>query len=272
MAKVTKCSCLLLLITFLSSCLFPEREEPHVAPVFDSADAALKLQGDPVMEPGGAERRLSQGNKDYLEGRVDNAIREYERAVELDPRQVEAWYNLGIAYSMEDMPEKAVNAWEKTLEIDPTYNDARYSLGVAYLEQGDPDKAIYYLKDALTYNPDFLMAYYNLGNAYFAKGMFREAGEAYTKALVINGNFVEARLGLDRSLVGLGRVDEAVEDVKNIVAAYPQLPDVHYTYGLLLEEKGLKEEAQKEFSEASTLSSLMDVYGEEEDWEGWMRP
>ncbi|MEE9558558.1 MAG: tetratricopeptide repeat protein, partial [Candidatus Brocadiales bacterium] len=118
MAKVPKRLFLLLLpVISLSSCWFSKEEEPWEAPAFNPAEAALKLQESPMMEPGGVEKRVSLGNRDYLRGRPKSAIREYERALELNPNKVEAWYNLGIAYSNEGMTEDALRAWEKVLEL-----------------------------------------------------------------------------------------------------------------------------------------------------------
>ncbi|MCB7128284.1 MAG: tetratricopeptide repeat protein, partial [Candidatus Brocadiales bacterium] len=90
MIKDPKCLCIVLLpMILLSSCWFSRNEEPLETPTFNPAEAALKLQKDPIMEPGGVEKHMSMGNKYYLMDRLDDAIKEYERALELNPNHIE---------------------------------------------------------------------------------------------------------------------------------------------------------------------------------------
>jgi Tfp pilus assembly protein PilF len=61
----------------------------------------------------------------------DEAVRELEKAVELQPALLKAQYNLAIAYgaSASHGPQKAIQQLEKLLAMDPEYPRAEFAMG-----------------------------------------------------------------------------------------------------------------------------------------------
>lgn len=74
-------------------------------------------------------------------GRMDEAIAMFEKAVQLDPKFVSAYENMGIAYAMKRNFAKAEQAMLKALEIDPENQNVRGNLQRMYLDSGQPEKA-----------------------------------------------------------------------------------------------------------------------------------
>ena len=69
--------------------------------------------------------------------KIDDAITNYKRTVEINPKKVEAFYNLGNSYcALKDFNE-AINYYIKAIAIDPTHEPAFYNLGYAYHRTGD---------------------------------------------------------------------------------------------------------------------------------------
>jgi cytochrome c-type biogenesis protein CcmH/NrfG len=69
----------------------------QAAPVFDEARAAeLKTRAD--RNPNDAETRVQLGNLYFDAERYDEATRWYEQAIKVDPKNVNASTDLGIAY------------------------------------------------------------------------------------------------------------------------------------------------------------------------------
>ncbi len=63
-------------------------------------------------------------------------------------------YNLGVAYAQAKLYDDAVVEYEKSLEFDPENGDAYYNLGILYEEtEGDPERAIKSYKNYLSLNP-----------------------------------------------------------------------------------------------------------------------
>jgi tetratricopeptide (TPR) repeat protein len=63
------------------------------------------------------------------------AIAAYRKALEIDPKNAPAYYNLGVALGRKNQPDAAIAAFSKALEIDPKNAPAYYNLGVALGEK-----------------------------------------------------------------------------------------------------------------------------------------
>lgn len=72
-----------------------------------------------------AEKLVELGKFYYLNQKYDQAVEEYRKAVDMDPRNADARYNLGIALETINDLEGAREAFEQVLEIDPDYKGAQ---------------------------------------------------------------------------------------------------------------------------------------------------
>jgi protein O-GlcNAc transferase len=73
------------------------------------------------------------------------------------------------------MHTTAIPQWEKAVEIDPNLVNAYYNLGLVYQKLGKHDEAIEVYKKVLDINADDIGAHKNLGFLYHEKGMHVEA-------------------------------------------------------------------------------------------------
>jgi len=119
-------------------------------------------------------------------GRAGEAIEQFKKAIEINPRYAMAHNNLGIAYTKIGMLDEAVYEYEQALAINPRHAKAHYNLGVVYFRQGDFDRAMVKFKDAIVINPNYTEAHYNLGNTYDKKGLWDNAITEHKKAIAIN--------------------------------------------------------------------------------------
>jgi len=62
------------------------------------------------------------------ENDVSEAIAVYERLVALEPADIEARTNLGVAYARQGRLDSAVRQWEAVLKIDPDNANARQNI------------------------------------------------------------------------------------------------------------------------------------------------
>jgi|GEM_PF-2469189 len=75
---------------------------------------------------------LSRGNIYYRMEQYEEALADYQRAIELNPNFREAYYNAGLALRNLDRPEEAISYFESAIEIDPDYENAYAALGSTY--------------------------------------------------------------------------------------------------------------------------------------------
>jgi tetratricopeptide (TPR) repeat protein len=125
--------------------------------------------------------------------RFEEAIKCYDKALEINPRHVKAWTNKGLALVALRRFEEAIQCLDKALEINPGYDKAWNPKGVALNALGRYAEAIQCYDRALEINPRFALAWYNKGVALKGLGRREEAIQCYDKALEINPQLDLAR-------------------------------------------------------------------------------
>jgi tetratricopeptide (TPR) repeat protein len=106
------------------------------------------------------EKYMQTGFIHFQKQEYDQAIANFQKAVELEPKAAAAYNMLGMAYRFKanqlgiaDLRAKEIAAFQKALEADPKYWVAMINLGVTYYHQGEKAKAAPLLKKALDLNP-----------------------------------------------------------------------------------------------------------------------
>jgi tetratricopeptide (TPR) repeat protein len=56
-------------------------------------------------------------------GKYEQAIECYDKALEIEPNYILAWYNKGNALGNLGKPEEAIECYDKALQIEPDYAD-----------------------------------------------------------------------------------------------------------------------------------------------------
>jgi protein O-mannosyl-transferase len=187
------------------------------------------------------------------QGRTDEAIAHFQKALELNPDYVDARNNLGIALDKKGRSDEAIEQYTKALKLDPDYAQAHYNLANVLLAKGRPDEAILHFQKALEINPDYPGADNNLGLALARKGQVGQAIEEYTKALKLDPNYVEAQFNLCDILARNGQIEEALPHLQRALELNPGYAEVHNDLGIALAQKGRLDEAATQFGEALRL-------------------
>jgi len=137
---------------------------------------------------------LRMGWLHYANGDLIESKRYYEKAIELEPKSIEA--RLGYAYPINDLLdiEGLKTNYGAILKIDPLHSLANYRMALIFYNQKDFNKAIKYLETILSLYPfDYeslvLMAAVNvgLGNIEAAKSNYRMALLYYPENVIIIG-------------------------------------------------------------------------------------
>jgi len=157
----------------------------------------------------------------FHQGRADEAISQFVKALELDPNWFQPNYNLGVVFAQKGQFDEAVTYFNKSLANYPNLPDARNNLGVILLRKGRVDEAIPQFVKALEINPYYAMAHGNLGMALFQKGRVDEAIVQFQKAVEINPNYAEAHTNLGIALFQKGEADEAIAQFQEVVRLNP---------------------------------------------------
>ena len=113
---------------------------------------------------------------------LDNAIKEYQAALQQHPNDAELHEALGQLYLDNHSDAEAQSELEKAVALDATRTHALYLLGRLYVQNRDNEKAVPYLERALRLQPDLAEANEMLGTAYVRLGKFANAVPKLEKA------------------------------------------------------------------------------------------
>ena len=72
----------------------------------------------------------------------DNAIKDYNRAIQLEPDYAEVYNNRGTAYANKDEFDNAIENFDKAIQLQPDYVNAYHNRGTAYINKGEYNQAI----------------------------------------------------------------------------------------------------------------------------------
>lgn len=155
------------------------------------------------------------------QGRAEEALGLYERALALDPEHAGAHNNLGLALVELGRLEEAEERFRRALELDPASADARHNLGLVAARQGRHEEAARHQQEALGLDPYRADAELALGTALASAGREEEAAESFRRALELDPGNPEASHNLAILLMRHGEHAEAVARLRAAVRRAP---------------------------------------------------
>lgn len=165
------------------------------------------------------------GNLVAADGRTDEAIGLYRRALAESPRYVDAHTDLGVALAREGNLPEAITHLERALALDPASDDAENDWGVALVQQGHVEDAIAHYRRAVDINPDNADAQTNWGNALVRLGKHAEAIEHYQASIHARADNPDAEENWGAALAQQGRYTEAAKHFQRVLLLRPNQPE-----------------------------------------------
>jgi Flp pilus assembly protein TadD len=193
--------------------------------------------------------KLSQHN-----GRLDEAISRYQKALQVNPAAVESHNNLGILLFNKGRVDEAIRQYQETLAIDSGHVSAHSNLGNALLAKGQVAAAVLQYEEALKINPADIPTRNNLGNVFLWQGRIDDAISEYSQALAQDPHDAPALSSLGACYIQKGKLDAAVIQLLEALKIDPNDARTHSNLGLALLRKGHVKEAIPEYEAAAKLN------------------
>ncbi len=224
-----------------------------------------------ARRPSSPRAHVGLGTALASEGRHQEAVDCYRRALALDEKNHQAQANLGTALAKLEQYDEAIAVYRRLLEIEPTshaaqsnlartlarlerYDEAlieyrkaldleptavlHHSLGLTLEQMGRRDDAIAQFREALKLDPGMKAANRNLAIALAAAGNVGEALAGLRQAVTRDPQDGHARAQLGAMLLDQGRHDEAISELRQATRLLPDLADAHYNLGRALSMAG----------------------------------
>ena len=164
---------------------------------------------------GKVEDAILQGSALAQKKDYDGAIKEFDKALKLDPKNGKAHILLGLTYANKGDLEKALKFTQYAIMLEKSYA-AYHNLGLIYANKGEYQNAADAYGNALELSPSSAAAWYELGLLHAANSHFSEGITAYKKALEINPRLDNAYLGLGSAYYWSGDKASALEQVHQL--------------------------------------------------------
>jgi protein O-mannosyl-transferase len=184
----------------------------------------------------------------------------WSHAVACTTNNAVAHRHLGIAFRQKGSVDEAINQFDAALQLDPGDADAHNNLGTVFRQKGMVDAAIVQYQTALQINPALAEAHYNLGIALLQKGRVAEAIGHYQKALQIEPANVQVQnnlawllaTGADASLRNGSKAVELAQQANELSGGSD--PAILDTLAAALAEAGRFSEATRTAQKAMELA------------------
>jgi tetratricopeptide (TPR) repeat protein len=240
-----------------------------------------------AKNPGSWMAHHNLGIELFEQGRIDEALEQYQAAVALYPDGDLEQSDLGAALLEKGHYPEAIQHLEKALALNPKLQPAENNLALAYSDLGDADQAIVHFRKALALDPNALGTYLNLGSQLRLSGKLDEAVQCYREAarrfpaeveplrrlarvLLEQGQSVPAAEACRQALqlapnnselwLDLGNACFAQKDYEGAAAGFrkalqinPASAGLHYNRGVVLGLQGKPEAERQELMEAVRL-------------------
>ena len=173
-----------------------------------------------------------RGNIRYHQGALFDALRDYNKALELNPRYATAYVNRGCVYNMLNDYKDALQDLNRAISMDTTMAEAYNNRGWAYYALGDKKSALPDYNRAILLNPAYAEAYNNRGWAYYELDNRAAAMEDFNKAVESDPSFTKAYYNRGALMVRMGNFMGAIGDYDYLLRLNPKDGAAHYNRGL----------------------------------------
>jgi tetratricopeptide (TPR) repeat protein len=159
-------------------------------------------------------------------------------AIVVTDRNYLAHLNYGVALAHEGNADAAMKEYYKALAIQPNMMEAQAALGNALHQQGRYYQALPHLRLAIRLNPESAQLHHTLAINLEDMGLHDEAIDELEEALEISPRFADAEYGLGSILQKQGNTDEALEHYQKALKINPDLNDLYGPTAKLLADRG----------------------------------
>jgi protein O-mannosyl-transferase len=169
------------------------------------------------LDPAGAHAYNLRGMVYMNNNRNDEAIDDFNKAIELAPGNADTYVNRGWVFMNEGRNNEAIEDYNKAIELDPDYEVAYNNRGIYFINEKKNEQAIKDFNKAIELNPSYAEAYYDRANVSMLLKRYEEAISFYTKAIAFRDQYAEAYYYRGIAEFYSGRKDSACRDLNQAV-------------------------------------------------------
>ena len=200
-----------------------------------------------------AEEFIKNGHTAFISGNNENAIAQYNKALELSSEDERIYYNIGLILLRQKKNDKAMEFFEKAIKEDPEFIRAYLGIAGVYLLKKDFEKARKYYNKALNIDPDNALIYFSLGKICNMKGKYGKAIVILRKAIELDPKLLKAYNQLGIVYFKLKEYDNCIKVCKEAIKINPGFGEAYFSIGRAYKARGNLKKAREYFLKAEQM-------------------
>jgi len=241
------------------------------------AEIPTPIEND-LLERFEAKKEVLRGYIRYAKGAAQDAIKKFEDALAISPKDYNATYLLaklnyevGNHYKNKKRPNEATKAYKKSIKaidnfirgdrallsdhfnLELLYAKANLDLGAMALKANRLEQAAEAFKKSLSGEVRYAGAHNNLGIVYERTGRYDAAVNQYKLAIELDPNLVSAHMNIGNTHIKQGKFKEAIESYRQIQKLRPGFALTNYNLGIAYFKQKQWAKAEKEWMRALEL-------------------
>ncbi len=201
-----------------------------------------------------ADRAIREGKAALDRKDFDRAIIGYSEAIRLDPNNVTALTNRGIAYGHKNEMDKAIADFSNAIRFDPKDSRSLNGRGYAYFRKNDLDRALADYNEAIRLDPNYVQAINNRGLLYGRRRDYDRAFTDFSEAIRLDPTYAFAFNNRGMIYGEQKKFDLAISEFNKALKLNPNYDTALYYRGLAKLKKGDKS-GEADIAKARQLNS-----------------
>jgi tetratricopeptide (TPR) repeat protein len=216
-------------------------------------DAILQFDIALNIDPKAAFAYYNRGIVLQTLRRFAEALASYDAAITLKADYAEAFCNRGNTLAELERLEEALASFDRAIALKPRYAQALANRGITLQRLDRLEEARGNLESAIAFEPRFVEGHYNLANVLRQRGEREQALAHYERALALMPDFAAAHNNLGVVLADAGRFEEAQARYERALAITPDFAEGHFNLANVLRLQGKLDEAVAHYERALAL-------------------
>lgn len=204
--------------------------------------------------PNNWEIRSQLGTEYLKKGLYNEAMREYQISLNLNPQDILTLYNVGILNLKMGEYEKSLKQYNKLIRLKPNMGDAYYGRGSVYFASQNYDKAIKDFKKAIELNPYSAEYRFGLAVAYSKVNMNENSITELKKIIDIAPTYIDAYFLISSIYYEMKQFDQAIKYLNLAKMTCPSNIDIYRHLGKIYLEKGDYNNAMLQYKKIIEMS------------------
>ena len=207
--------------------------------------------------PNDAKAYNDRGFMEYKQGNSNQALADFNKAIELNPNYAEAYGARASIYVDQNNLSDALSDINKSIELNSNLYWTYVLRAAVYQQQGNFTQQLNDLNRAIELKPDDAKPYNTRGLLFEQQSNFTQALADFNKAIELNPNFSDAYSNRGAIYDQQSNFTQALADFNKAIELNPNEEQIYYNRGQMYQDQGNFIQALDDYNKAIELNPNM---------------